>query len=526
MPTRNEVTHSIGVCAVQEFTCPGTGIGLRYRSCARPGDSTGNQQLRRDFLINSPERIDVYVGEPRGDVIIKCQRARVEVARRFLRPAGGSITHDEHGARVVRARTFAECGVGGWESVRHCDYIEDAAPFAALYQPFAKFNTLLRCADNQMVGAIEDFGDHFIAGGPQLVEFCGCAIRDGWQQERRLGCESNVIDHGVTLAHRDDCTAAVCSDWVVEQHPGPTSDSTIIVLLGPTGVGKSELSLEVAAELDGEIVNADSMQLYRGMDIGTAKLPSSQRRGIPHHVLDVWELDHLATVAEYQTLARKAIAEIQQRGRVPILVGGSGLYINATVDAMEFPGVDPVVRARWEAELERIGPEALHEVLAAKDPTAAAKMEPRNGRRIVRALEVIEITGAPYNAGLGVPQAYLPTVRIGLRRPRIELDALIERRVVHMWESGWVDEVKHLLQRGLSSAPTASRALGYSQITAMLAGEISESEAVLSTTTATRRFVRRQHSWFDRDGRINWLDLPPSTRGRSSVVADALSLIG
>ncbi|MFA7266702.1 MAG: tRNA (adenosine(37)-N6)-dimethylallyltransferase MiaA [Candidatus Nanopelagicales bacterium] len=305
----------------------------------------------------------------------------------------------------------------------------------------------------------------------------------------------------------------------------PSDPRTVVVVLGPTGVGKSALSLDLAEAIGGEIVNADSMQLYRGMDIGTAKLAVAERRGIPHHVLDVWDLDRLATVADYQQLAREAIVEIQTRDRVPILVGGSGLYINAAVDAMEFPGVDPVIRAKWEAELERIGPEDLHAVLARRDPTAAALMEPKNGRRTVRALEVIEITGKPYNAGLGVPAPFLPTIRLGLRRPREQLDAIVAERVQHMWRSGWVDEVRRLLAQGLAQAPTASRALGYSQITAMLAGDITQAQAIESTTNATRRFVRRQHSWFDRDERITWLEASAPAERTNQVLAEALSAI-
>lgn len=317
----------------------------------------------------------------------------------------------------------------------------------------------------------------------------------------------------------------MCSDRRVHQTLQGSESSPVVVLLGPTGVGKSALSLSIAEAIGGEIVNADSMQLYRGMDIGTAKLPVAERAGIAHHLLDVWELEHLATVADYQRLARQSIADIQQRRRVPILVGGSGLYINAAVDAMEFPGIDPAVRARLERELAGLGPEGLHAVLASKDPTAASRIEPRNGRRIVRALEVIEITGKPYNAGLGVPDSFLPTIRIGLRRSRPDLDTLIGQRVLHMWEAGWVEEVAKLLERGLASAPTASRALGYSQIASMLAGEISEKEAIDSTTVATRRFVRRQHSWFDRDDRINWLDLSEGHNDPMIVLAAALSLI-
>ena len=317
----------------------------------------------------------------------------------------------------------------------------------------------------------------------------------------------------------------MCSDWRVSAPIRPKASPTVVVVLGPTGVGKSALSLDLAEAMGGEIVNADSMQLYRGLDIGTAKLPVAERRGIPHHLLDVWDLARLATVADYQQLARVAIADIQSRGRVPILVGGSGLYINAAVDAMEFPGVDPAIRAKWEAELERIGPEELHAVLALRDPAAAALMEPKNGRRTVRALEVIEITGKPYNAGLGVPASFLPTIRLGLRRPREQLDAIVAERVQHMWRAGWVDEVRELLAQGLAEAPTASRALGYSQITAMLAGDATEEQAVESTTIATRRFVRRQHSWFDRDERISWLDADVPVANSGQVLAEALSVI-
>lgn len=337
--------------------------------------------------------------------------------------------------------------------------------------------------------------------------------------------EPDRVDHPATLAQGGRQKRLVCSDCAVNSLTVPDDSNSVIVVLGPTGVGKSELSLALAHELNGEVVNADSMQLYRGMDIGTAKLLPSQREGVRHHVIDVWDLDHVATVAEYQKLARTAIAEIQARGRVPILVGGSGLYINSAVDDMNFPGTDPRIRQRWESELDRIGPEALHDVLSSRDPVAAARMEPRNGRRIVRALEVIEITGEPYNAGLGVPKAFIPTVRIGLRRPRAELDELIANRVDRMWQQGWVDEVRDLLERGLAQAPTASRALGYAQIAAYLAGECDEETAREVTTTATRRFVRRQHSWFDRDERINWLEIVGGDQQPTNVLNAALSLI-
>ena len=340
-----------------------------------------------------------------------------------------------------------------------------------------------------------------------------------------MGDEPNRADHPATLTHSTGRHIAVCSDGAVNSGAGQPQTPDVLVVLGPTGVGKTDLSLALAHAVNGEVINADSMQLYRGMDIGTAKLPEAKRQGVAHHLIDVWDLDHVATVAEFQRLARAAISQIQARGHVPILVGGSGLYINAAVDLMEFPGTDPRVRQRWEAELQRIGSEALHALLAARDPQAASLMEPRNGRRIVRALEVIELTGEPYKAGLGVPESFLPTVRIGLRRSRVELDQLIGQRVESMWLDGWVDEVRVLLTKGLSQAPTASRALGYSQIAAYLRGEITEQEAQQVTTTATRRFVRKQHSWFDRDSRINWLDLSGTANGAADVLPDALSLI-
>ncbi len=341
-----------------------------------------------------------------------------------------------------------------------------------------------------------------------------------------MGSKPDCTDHPATLAHAVGGHLAVCSDWPVNTDAGRPQTDNVLVVLGPTGVGKTDMSLALAHAINGEVVNADSMQLYRGMDIGTAKLPEAKRQGIAHHLIDVWGLDHMATVAEYQRLARTAISQIQARGHVPILVGGSGLYINAAVDRLEFPGTDPIVRQQWEAELDRIGPEALHSLLAARDPEAAARMEPRNGRRIVRALEVIELTGEPYNAGLGVPESFLPTVRIGLRRSREELDQLIGDRVEGMWRQGWVEEVRGLLKRGLAQAPTASRALGYSQIAAYLAGEITEQEAKQFATAATRRFVRRQHSWFDRDQRIRWLDLEGAHTDADDVLPTALSLIG
>ncbi|MEI8080365.1 MAG: tRNA (adenosine(37)-N6)-dimethylallyltransferase MiaA [Actinomycetes bacterium] len=279
----------------------------------------------------------------------------------------------------------------------------------------------------------------------------------------------------------------------------------VVVIVGPTAVGKSEFSLDLAQRLGGEVINADSMQLYRGLDIGTAKLPVSARRGIDHHLLDIWELDHLATVAEFQALARAAIEAVRSRGRMPILVGGSGLYVNAVIDDLRFPGTDARVRARWEEQLGRVGALALHEQLRAADPAAAAVIEPGNGRRIVRALEVIEITGGPFIAQLAFGREYLSATMIGIDIDRPLLDARISTRVESMWRDGLVQEVAALAANGLAAAPTASRAIGYSQVLAMLAGTTSETQAKVDQATATRRFARKQLSWFRRDRRVVWL---------------------
>lgn len=253
------------------------------------------------------------------------------------------------------------------------------------------------------------------------------------------------------------------------------------------------------------IVGTDSMQVYRGMDIGTATPTLAERGGVPHHLLDVWDPSHAVTVAEFQSEARAAIAVIRSHGGVPIVVGGSGLYVSAVLDDLRFPGTDPEVRARWEAELADIGPERLHARLAEVDAVAAESILPTNGRRIVRALEVIEITGEPFVARLPVPTEVLPAVRVGLDIPRDELDARIEQRVDRMWEAGFVDEARALAGRGLAATPTASRALGYQQVLAFLDGEITEAQARQETVDATRRFARRQQRWFRRDARIVWI---------------------
>jgi tRNA dimethylallyltransferase len=279
----------------------------------------------------------------------------------------------------------------------------------------------------------------------------------------------------------------------------------VIAVVGPTAVGKSELSLALARALGGEVVNADCMQLYRGMDIGTAKLTPAQRAGIPHHLLDVWDVRKAASVAEYQQLARAAIDGILARGRVAVLVGGSGLYVRAAVDPLEFPGTDPVLRERLEAELAEAGAAALHARLRRLDPAAAESILPSNGRRIVRALEVIELSGGPFTASLPGYDSVYPSVQIGLRMPREKLSDRIAARVDRMWRAGLVYEVARLAEDGLRAGRTASRALGYAQVLRYLDGGCPEEHSREETVRATRRFARRQEAWFRRDPRVTWL---------------------
>src|SRR6266704_742182 len=279
----------------------------------------------------------------------------------------------------------------------------------------------------------------------------------------------------------------------------------VIAVVGPTAAGKSELSLRLAQSLGGEVVNADSMQLYRGMNIGTAKLPPGQRGGVPHHLLDIWEVTKTASVFEYQRLARSTIEAIHSRDRVPVVVGGSGLYIRAILDNLRFPGTDPRLRDGLEGELAEIGAAALHARLARLDPAAAAAILPSNGRRIVRALEVIELSGRPFSATLPGYESIYPVIQIGVSVPRAELDERISRRVRRMWQAGFVAEVRGLAAAGLRSGKTASRALGYAQVLRFLDGEWPEEQAEAETVRATRKFARRQESWFRRDPRIIWL---------------------
>jgi len=278
----------------------------------------------------------------------------------------------------------------------------------------------------------------------------------------------------------------------------------VIAVVGPTASGKSDLAVRIALALGGEIVNADALQLYRGMDIGTAKMTVEERCGVPHHLLDVLDVRQEASVAAFQRRARAAVDGIAGRGALAVLAGGSGLYVRAVLDDLTIPPTDPLVRARWEDELARVGASALHASLAVTDPAAAANILPTNGRRIVRALEVGELTGRPFGATLPRERYVRPAVQIGLGVPRDVLDERIAARVARMWEAGLVEEVRHLEGLGLREGRTASRALGYAQVLRLLAGECDEREAVRDTIRATRRFARRQESWFRRDGRIHW----------------------
>jgi len=298
-----------------------------------------------------------------------------------------------------------------------------------------------------------------------------------------------------------------------------------VAVVGATATGKSDLALELALALGGEVVNADAMQLYRGMDVGTAKLAPDERRGVPHHLLDVLDVTQEASVAAYQRDARAALARIAGRGGVPVLAGGSGLYVRAVLERLEIPPTDAAVRARLEGELAAVGAGALHRRLAAVDPVAAASILPTNGRRVVRALEVVELTGRPFSATLPEPGAApaVPSVQLGLRLERADLDARIDARVDRMWAGGLVAETRALAGRGLREGRTASRALGYAQVLRFLAAEWDEAEARADTKAATRRFARRQETWFRRDRGIVWLpaDAPDLRERALAAVAAA-----
>lgn len=280
----------------------------------------------------------------------------------------------------------------------------------------------------------------------------------------------------------------------------------VVAVVGPTAVGKSALALDLASRLGGEIVNADSMQLYRGMDIGTAKLSVDERRGIPHHLLDIWDVRRTSDVASYQRLARVRIDELVRRGVVPVLVGGSGLYVRAALDELDFPGTDPALRAQLEAELAEVGPYRLHARLAHLDPEAAVEILPTNGRRLVRALEVVELTGR-FRARLPGYRSVYRAALLGVDRD--DLDERIRSRVRAMWRGGLADEVRQLAGCGLRDGKTASRALGYAQVLEYFDGRLPSAEATSDAIiAATRRFARRQRRWFRRDPRVRWLTEP------------------
>lgn len=282
---------------------------------------------------------------------------------------------------------------------------------------------------------------------------------------------------------------------------------TLTFIVGATATGKSELSLELAQSLQAEIINADSMQLYRGMDIGTAKLPLGQRRGITHHLIDILDVNQDASVAQYQGWAREIIDGALAKGKAVVVVGGTGLYVKAILDELNFPDTNPEVRAALIEQGEKIGADAMHARLAKLDPAAAAAIPKENLRRVIRALEVIEITKKPFTANL--PRAgatrYPSARQFGLVMTREDLKERIDQRVDEMWEAGLVDEVRRLLALGITQGRTAQAALGYKQIIEFLNGEIGEDEAKEETKRATRAYARRQETWFSRDGRITWL---------------------
>lgn len=294
----------------------------------------------------------------------------------------------------------------------------------------------------------------------------------------------------------------------------------IVAVVGATAAGKTSLSLDLAETLGGEIINTDAMQVYRGMDIGTAKLPVEERRGIPHHLLDLLDIAEPASVADFQALAREEIATLRKAGKTPVLVGGSALYTRAILDRFEFPGTSNEVRERLEKELETAGEKALHDRLRALDPVAAERIEIDNGRRVVRALEVIELTGEPFSARLPEQVYHDPaSIQIGVDISREALDVRIRQRVSEMFESGFVDEVARLLDAGLGRSRTASKAIGYKEVAAYLAGETTLEEAMERTAIKTRQFARRQDAWFRKDPRVVWVSYDDPARLDKAVAA-------
>ena len=320
---------------------------------------------------------------------------------------------------------------------------------------------------------------------------------------------------------------------IIQNDSGPRPHR-VLAIVGATATGKSDLAIELALRVAGEVINVDSMQLYRGMDIGTAKLTMTERRGVPHHLLDIWDVTQTASVAEYQRLADEAVDGILARGRVPVMVGGSGLYVRAALGDLDFPGTDEAVRARLEAELEATGPGPLYDRLTAVDPVAAAAILPSNGRRIVRALEVIEISGRPFSATMpaygsaphdSAGDQGRAALQVGIRLPRPELDRRIEVRVDRMFAAGFEAEVRDLADNhGLRDGKTASRALGYQQVLRSLDGDWTLEAARDETVRATRRFARRQESWFRRDPRVAWLDGPGDLADQALTMWQSVTL--
>jgi tRNA dimethylallyltransferase len=304
------------------------------------------------------------------------------------------------------------------------------------------------------------------------------------------------------------------------------SAAPIVSVVGATASGKTGLSLDLAERLDGEIVNTDAMQVYRGMDIGTAKLPLAERRGIAHHLLDFATVrDPDVSVADFQRRARDAIADIRGRGRTPVLVGGSALYTRAILDRFEFPGTDPQLRARLEDELADVGAAALHHRLQTVDPEAAAQILPDNGRRIVRALEVVELTGRSFTATLPTMDYVDPhTVQVGVEIDRPTLDTRIAQRVDAMFDEGLLDEVEVLLRNGLAESRTAAAAIGYREAIDVLEGRLTEEGARERTAARTRRFARRQESWFRKDPRITWVGFDDPDRVDKALAAVGATL--
>ena len=296
----------------------------------------------------------------------------------------------------------------------------------------------------------------------------------------------------------------------------------LVAVVGPTGTGKSDLGIALSHELGGEVINADALQLYRGMDIGTAKLPPEERDGVPHHLLDVLDIHEEASVAAFKRDARRCAEQIRERGRVPVLVGGSGLYVRAALDAIDFPGTDPVIRARREDQLRRDGRAVLLRELARVDPESAARV--KDDRRLVRALEVHDLTGRPFTSFMPQRRYVRPTVQIGLAMDRDELNGRLARRVDLMLERGWLDEVRALAARGLRESPTAGRALGYPQLLAVLDGTMTLAQAREDTVAATRRFTKRQRTWFRADPRVHWLECCAG-RSVTDLAARALEVV-